>query len=113
MPGRRKLLIVVADAEHVRFVRAGPDNALHSDAALDSVSAHKKSADLGSDHPGAAFHTGSTVHHALNPRHDPHELEKERFAHLVADRLNAATAGGEFDELVLVAPPHVLNAIRD
>ncbi|MDR3529156.1 MAG: host attachment protein [Rhodopila sp.] len=106
-------MIVVADGEHVRFVRPAEDNALHSDTALDSVSAHKRSSDIGSDHPGAAMHTGSSAHHALAPRHDPKALEKEEFAHLVAHELNAAAARDAFDELVVVAPAHTLHAIRE
>lgn len=112
MPKDRKLLFVIADGEHVRFVRPAEDNALHSDAAMDSFTAHKRSADLGSDHPGASYHTGSSEHHALAPRHDLHVLEKERFAQAVADQLNAVGAAGVFDELVIVALPHTLTAIR-
>jgi protein required for attachment to host cells len=112
MPRGRDLLIVIADGEHVRFVRPAADNALHSEASLDSPSAHKQSSDLGSDHPGASLHTGSTVHHALAPRHDPHALEKEKFAASIAQQLNVRAAGDGFDDLVVVAPPHVLQAIR-
>ena len=112
MSKRRKLL-VVADGEHVRFVRLDAHNALHSDVALDSLSAHKRSSELGSDHPGAAFHTGSSSHHAEAPRHDLHNLEKQKFAHLIADQLNAAAANNVFDDLLIVAPPHVLAAIRE
>jgi protein required for attachment to host cells len=103
---------VIADGEHVRFARPAADNALHSDETMDSFSAHKRSADLGSDHPGAALHTGSSAHHALTPRHDLHLLEKQKFAQAVAAQLNAAAAADAFDELVIVAPPHTLSAIR-
>lgn len=113
MPPHRRLLIVVADGEHARFVRPGPGNALYSDATFNSVLAHKRSADMGSDHPGASFHTGSSAHHAQAPRHDPHTMGKEKFAHRIGSELNAAAARLEFDELVIVAPPHVLTAIRD
>ena len=41
-----------------------------------------------------------------------HTLAKEKFAHAVADQLNAATAAGSFDQLVIVAPPHTMSAIR-
>ncbi len=112
MPKHRKLLIVIADGEHVRFVRPAADNALHSDTTFDSVSAHMRSEDIGTGHPGAAFHSDSSAHHSLAPRHDPHTLEKEKFAHLVAQQLNGP-AQDTFDELVLVAPAHSLNAIRD
>lgn len=107
MSQHQRQLVVIADGEHVRFVRPGEAGALHSDSAFDSPDAHKQSADLGSDRPG------STAHHGLAPRHDLHDLAKESFAHTVAIQLNEAAARGAFEELVVVAPPHTLNAIRD
>ena len=112
MSAHQRLLFAIADGEHARFVRPASDNALHADSAMDSFTAHRKSADLGSDHPGASYHTGSSAHHALAPRHDLHALAKEKFAHAIADQINAAAAADAFDELVIVAPPHTLNAIR-
>jgi protein required for attachment to host cells len=112
MPVHQRLLFVIADGEHVRFVRPAKDNALHVDATMDSFTAHKRSVDLGSDHPGASYHTGSSAHHSLAPRHDMRTLAKEKFAHAIADQLNAAAAAGAFDELVIVAPSHTLSAIR-
>lgn len=112
MPGLQTLLFVIADGEHMRFVRPAEDNALHSDAAVASFAAHKRSSDLGSDPPGASYHTGSSAHHSLAPRHDSHMLEKEKFARFVAERLNAAGAAKAFDELVIVAPPHIVSVIR-
>ncbi len=106
------LLIVVADGEHARMVRPAADHALHSRATLDSADAHKRSADLGSDHPGASFHSDSSVHNSVAPRHDPHVLAKEGFARSIAEWLNAASGGDAFDELLLVAPAHTLQAIR-
>ena len=41
-----------------------------------------------------------------------HALAKEKFAHAVAAHLNAAAAEDAFDEMVIVAPPHTLTAIR-
>lgn len=121
MPGRRNIemslhdrqLVVLADGEHVRFVRPGTAGALHTDTAFDSAEAHKQSSDLGSDHPGAAYHSDSTAHHGLAPRHDPHAIAKEHFAKTVAQQLNEAAAKGAFAELVLVAPAHTLAAIRN
>ncbi len=112
MPTHGNLLIVVADGEHIRFVRPAEDNALHSEATLDSTAAHLRSADLGTDRPGGSFHSDATAHHALSPRHDPHAMEKEKFAHLIAGQLNEAAAREAFGELVIVAPAHTLNAIR-
>lgn len=42
-----------------------------------------------------------------------HILEKAKFGQCVARWLEAAAASGRFDELVLVAPPDTLTAIRD
>jgi protein required for attachment to host cells len=113
MSTHQQLLFVIADGEHVRFVRPAQDNALHADVAMDSLTAHKRSADLGSDHPGASYHSGSSAHHSLTPRHDMHALAKEKFAQTIAEQLNAAAASAAFDELVIVAPPHTLNSIRE
>ena len=96
MPHYLRLLIVVADGEHARFVRAKQDNALYTDAAFDSAAAHKRSSDLGSDHPGASFHTGSTVRNSIAPEHDLHDQEKEKFAHYVAKEINEAAIAGTF-----------------
>src|SRR5450755_2442737 len=90
MPINRNLLIVIADGEHASFFRPAPHNAIHRDESFDSINAHKRSADLGSDRPGGGFHTGASAHHALAPQHDPHTLEKEKFGRLVAQQLNEA-----------------------
>ena len=113
MPKHRNLLIVIADGEHARFVRPGPHNAIHPDKAFDPINADRQSADLGSDRPAGGFNAGSSPHHALMPERDPHGLEKAKFAHHVARQLNEAAAEGRFDELVVVAPPHTLNGIRE
>lgn len=106
------LLIVIADGEHVRFVHPAADNALHTVSAIDSGQGHRRSSDIGSDRPGASYHSASTAHHAYAPRHDLHRVEKERFAQFVGERVNAAAAAGGFESLVIVAPAHALNAIR-
>ena len=104
------LLIVIADGEHARMVRPSPANVLHTVQQFDSLAAHKQSSELRSDHPGASYHSDSTAHHAMTPRHDPHELEKEKFSRFVAHELNALS-GNDFDGLVIAAPAHSLNLI--
>ena len=108
----KNLLIVIADSEHARLVRPTPANILKTEQRFNSSAEHKRSSDLGSDHPGASYHSDSTAHHALAPRHDPHELEKEKFARFVAAELNALPPQS-FDGLVIAAPVHGLQAIVD
>ena len=91
MPKDRRLLIVIADGEHVGFVRPAADEALHTEETLQSPSAHKRSSDLWSDHPKASFHTAATANHALAQRRDPDDLLKAKFAHTIAKQLNAGT----------------------
>jgi protein required for attachment to host cells len=107
------LWIAIADGEHARFVSPDGDNTLRTVTAMDSASAHLRSRDIGSDRPGRSFESASATRHAVGERTDPHQLEKVRFAALVAERLNAAATEGDFDELVLVAPPRTLHELRD
>src|SRR5213594_4365661 len=51
--------------------------------------------------------------HAITPKHDLHEMEKQKFAHQVAHEINRASAQGAFEQVVLVAPAHTLKEIRD
>ena len=88
------LLFVVADGEDARFLRLAADNALHTQTYMNSPEAHLRSKDLGSGRPGATFHSDSTAHHAVAPRHDLHELAKGDFARDLAGRLNAAADKG-------------------
>lgn len=113
MSQNARLLIVIADGAHLRFVRPSADGVLHTVTSSDSPTAHRKSSDIGSDHPGASFHSQSTAHHALTPRHDPHELAEEDFARFAADEINTRFGQNSVDKILLVAPPRTLNVIRD
>ncbi len=108
-----KRLFVIADGAHARFVRVDPGGVLHTIASMDSAAAHKRTSDLGSDHPGASFHSDSSAHHALRPRHDLHADAERDFAHLVAGEVQAVFSRGDFDQLVLAALPPTINAIRE
>lgn len=107
------LLIVIADGEHARLVRQAKDNALHTQTVLESATAGARSAELGTDHPGATFHTGATAHHAIEPRHDLHTAAKETFAREVAKEIKTSMDEAEDLRLLLVAPSHTLSSLQD
>ena len=107
------LRIAIVDGEHARFVQPDADNMLRTVGSFDSASAHLRSRDIGSDRPGRAFESAASARHAIGARHDLHTLEKEKFVRLVSEQLSAASARGEFDELLLVAPPRVLHELRE
>jgi len=107
-----QLWVVIADGEHARVVVPAPARQFATTLALDSATAHKRSADLVSDRPGRGQESASTTRHAIEPRHDPHELAEQAFVRDVARQLDEHAAGGEFDRLVLVAPTRALNNLR-
>lgn len=111
MVQHRDLCFVIADGGHVRFVRPAADNALHTTEALDAANVHRKSHDLGTDKPGRTQESATTARHAIAPRHDPHELEKVKFAHVIGEKMNQDSAAGAFGEAVVVAPSHILAEI--
>ena len=104
---------VIADGGHARFVYAATDNALHTRDSFDSTHVHDQSSDLGSDRPGRSFESSGVTRHALAPRHDPHEMAKIKFEHFVATQVCKESAADAFNELILVAPAHVLNTLKD
>jgi protein required for attachment to host cells len=109
----KNLLIVVADGEHVRFVRQAPDFALHTVSSREAEFAHRRDSEVGRGAPGAAFHSGSSAHHGMAPRHDPRELREQRFARQIAEELNTMAAHDDYSELVLAAPSDTLSAVRE
>ncbi len=113
MVQHRVSCFVIADGGHARFVYPATDNALHTRGSFDSTHVHHQSSDLGSDRPGRSFESASVTRHAIEPRHDPHDMAKTAFERFVAGKVCEASASDAFDALVLVAPAHVLRTLRD
>jgi protein required for attachment to host cells len=75
-----------------------------------AVEEHKDppSREQGSDAPGRAYSSVGEIRSAVGET-DWHELEKERFAASIADRINKVALSGAFNQLVIVAPPKILG----
>lgn len=115
MPTTKPTWIVIADGMHARILRQdAPGAALVPalDQEMVDPAVHGFARDLKSDQPGRAFDTGSGARHAMEPRHDPHVLEKAQFARRVAALVNEAAGRNAFAKLVLVAPPKTLGELR-
>ncbi|MGJ0451672.1 MAG: host attachment protein [Methylocystis sp.] len=65
----------------------------------------------GTDRPGRSFTSFSPGRSAVQ-NVDWHELEEERFARAMADRINQAAESGELNAIAIVAPPKALGEIR-
>lgn len=108
-----KLWVVVADGEHARILAPREDGELRTQERVDLKNAHLRAADLVSDRPGRVQESANAARHAAAPRTDPHEAAKERFAKNFGAFLLHASRSGAFDELVLVAPSHILADLRE
>jgi protein required for attachment to host cells len=104
-----RIWYVVADGGRARIVQKRDDrDAFDTRQELVSPDIHRHTHDLGTERPGRTRESAMSARHGLQPRQDLHRADKRNFAHEVAAVLNAASAAGEFDALVLVAPAHVL-----
>jgi len=108
--------IVVADGARGRFFRADEEEKkLVSAGPADLVApqSRERPRDLKSDKPGRSYSSArSGARHALEPPHDYHKLEKQRFMAALAATLDDACKRREFDDLILVAPRRSMGELR-
>ena len=113
MPKRRVTWFVLADGSRARFVtRRSEGGGYELAAEYESPDAHVPTHDLVSDRPGRVQESAYRAHHGVEPRQVAHRARKDAFAQQVASHLNAASAKGAFDTLVLYAAPRSLAALR-
>jgi protein required for attachment to host cells len=114
--------LVVADGEKALFLRNDGDEKFpkltvfreleHENPPTGAQAADRpgRLSDGGMAASGAVG--GANAHHSAVQETDWHRVEKERFAKDIAERLYKHAHKGAFDEIVLVAPPAVLGAMR-
>ena len=106
--------VVVADSSRGKiYVQDKPGGELQEAVDLVHPSARLQGKDLKSDRAGAhvgAFGQGA---HVFAARTEAREHEAESFAKEIAERLEGARNGGEFQKLVLMAPPEFLGLLRE
>jgi protein required for attachment to host cells len=109
---KAKLWFVIADGGRARFVARDEHGAFKTVVSFVSAKLHARSSDLGRDRPARVMESATPGRSAVEPRRDLHEAAKEDFIKLVAERLEAEHSSGQFDSLVLVAPPGVLTELK-
>lgn len=104
--------VVVADGEKALFLKN------EGDATYPNLSVVKQmheenppTREQGTDRPGR-YNDGPSVHRSAVDEVDWHRVAKERFAEEIAQRLYKMAHRGDFDSVVLVAPPLVLGEMR-
>ncbi len=105
-------LVLVSDDRRARLLRnqGSPRNPeLVMEQAIDRVNPPTR--EQGTDRPGR-LHGSDGVSRSAIEQTDWHELEEKRFAADIAEMLYQLGHAGEFDELVVVAPPKMLGDLR-
>lgn len=103
--------IVAADGAEARFfaepMRAGP---VHELADLHMRAGHE---DHAPSHQHATVHErGGAGRHGAGDETPPKQEAEDRFLRRVAERLAQAAQHGDYERLVLMAPPHALGVLR-
>ena len=113
MKKKPKLWYVIADGGRARFVERDDRGAFRTISSFVSTELHDKSSDLGRDRPARVKESANAARSAIEPRRDLKEAAKEDFIKLVAEQLDEEHERGQFESLVLVAPPGALTELRN
>lgn len=115
-------LFVIADGGKAAFlVNDGPDKDLQLHPAAEFRNENPPTREQGTDKPGRMDDAGvpgggsdvSIRGRSSMGETDWHQFQKERFAKEVAGEIDRRfVGGGDFERLVLVAPPQVLGDLR-
>ncbi|MCF6445410.1 host attachment family protein [Nereida sp. MMG025] len=105
--------VVIADGEKALFLHNLTDGAdPHLEVFREEEQDNPKDIDQSANRPGRMPDTGQGQRSALDDT-DWHELAKDRFAADLADILYMQAHKGQFDHLVICAPPKTLGELRD
>ena len=115
MNGRRLkhgVWVLVADGEKALFLRNEGDAEYPNLQVMREIHEENPATrEQGTDRPGR-LNDGPSVHRSAVADTDWHAIAKERFADEIAERLYAMAHRGDFEHIVLVAPPQVLGELR-
>lgn len=111
---KAKLWVVVADGSSARILsRRAEDGRLETVETLASSEARDKPSEQGSDRPPRGKASAGTHRFGIEDSPDLQEKAKAAFSTTLAARLDAGAGGGDFDALVVAAPPRTLNALKE
>ena len=105
--------ILVADASRAR-VLAG-DRRLRDVVLveeIDHAAGRLRASDLTTDGAGRSAGARGTAPSAMDAHTDPAAVEHDAFARALVERVATAFGAGQFQQLVIVAPPRFLGLLR-
>ena len=110
----KSVLIVVADAVQAQlYQRDGHGGALQQIKVLDHPEGRARERELTSDVSGDTFDSHGFGRHSIQADYSAKGHELNKFAKEICQTVEQLRTAGAFDELMLVAPPKMLGAIRD
>ena len=105
--------VLVADASRARIFQAkSPRGSLHEIETLLHPQSRLHTRDLTSDLPGRSFDSHGQGRHSMEMDVSPKQHEALTFVKQISDRLDSAKESGEFEHLILIAPPALLGLLR-
>jgi len=108
-----KTCILVADGAHARaYLNDGPGKGISELTKFARDLDLKASRDIDADRQGRTFDSGGQGRHAMESPTDSKRHSKQEFHRQLSGDVEAALNAGEFDRLVLVAPPATLGDLR-
>lgn len=119
--GKRSTWVVVVDRARAAFYeKSADDAAYHAITQLDNPEGKERGRHLVSDRPGRTFESftrsghGQTgaARHAYSSEVSPHEEAARELVARVASRLTSEADDHRYDELVLVAEPHMMGMLK-
>ena len=110
---KAKVWYVIADGGRARFVERDERGAFRTVSSFVSTELHAKASDLGRDRPARVMESATPGRSAIEPRRDLKDAAKQDFVKLVAEQIDVEHGRGQFDNLVLVAPPGVLTELKN
>jgi len=104
--------VLVADSEKGLILRNEGDKEYPNlEVVREMHEENPPTREQGTDRPGR-LNDGPSVHRSAVAETDWHRVAKERFAEEMAARLYKMAHRGDFEKIVLVAPPLVLGELR-
>ncbi|MBO6900398.1 MAG: host attachment protein [Rhizobiaceae bacterium] len=104
--------VLIADGEKALYLRNEGDAEYPNLQVVREVrESNPPTREQGTDRPGR-LNDAAGDHRSAVADTDWHRIAKERFADEIADRLYDLAHRGDFDKIVLVAPPLVLGEMR-
>lgn len=105
--------VLICDGGRARVVaRMAEGHRLGTVAGLTLATDLPRSKDLESERPGRSHESHGASRHAYEPRSDPHDQLEAEFLVRIVTAVAGRHEQGEFDRLVVVAPPKALGLIR-